>query len=364
MEAPALLKLKQKDISALLVFGMLGLLVACVIPDPTWAIYGSLLVTYHCFLGWLVFMREGRFKRPLPAAAIVPIHLVFVVIVVALVAARNQIPRFGLLPFPLAAIGFTLLCAAAGREQPSEGRAAARSHRLTTRSRHREASRSSSRARYSSTAPSQAAQMAQAALSPVASSLSAAWSAVQAAVAASAPQAEPGVIVPAPAEASPQARHDPSENFARAAVIAPESAPAKNPVPAQPEILAAQPAAAAEPPEPDLAARNFKPLVADAALMTQVRKKSPKSEPEFYRDTSIAESLRKTPSDPMSLQNPVLSATAEDHEEWLKERGTQNPTHRVVGMTVREEYEQWLMGRALARAAQDVPNGQAAAKQA
>lgn len=78
----------------------------------------------------------------------------------------------------------------------------------------------------------------------------------------------------------------------------------------------------------------------------------------LFRDNSIAENIRHKHSEDLTRLNPILGATAEDHEEWLKERGTQNPTHRKIGVTVREEYEQWLLARALAR------SEQAAAKEA
>ena len=58
---------------------------------------------------------------------------------------------------------------------------------------------------------------------------------------------------------------------------------------------------------------------------------------------------REESLDPCS---PLLSATAQDHEDWLRERSMRNPTDRRPGMTVREEYEQWLKVRFRSRAGQ------------
>jgi hypothetical protein len=96
--------------------------------------------------------------------------------------------------------------------------------------------------------------------------------------------------------------------------------------------------------------KAYEPLLPGVVLAPLPAKKD-QSEPVFLRDNSIAESIRQRHSDDLARLRPILAATSEDHEEWLKERGTHNPTHRKVGMSVREEYEQWLMARALARSA-------------
>jgi len=50
------------------------------------------------------------------------------------------------------------------------------------------------------------------------------------------------------------------------------------------------------------------------------------------------------------MLDPVLAATAEDNEAWLFARRMENPTHRKPGMSVREEYHEWLKARIYSRA--------------
>lgn len=69
-------------------------------------------------------------------------------------------------------------------------------------------------------------------------------------------------------------------------------------------------------------------------------------------DTSIADTFRRQPEPGGDNVAPILNATAQDHDDWLRERAGQNPTHRKPGMSVRDEYEQWLKERFRNRAAQ------------
>jgi hypothetical protein len=70
-------------------------------------------------------------------------------------------------------------------------------------------------------------------------------------------------------------------------------------------------------------------------------------------DTSIAKSIRRKPSVEAAKVTPILNATGQDHEDWLRERASQNPAHRKPGITVREEYEEWLKARYRNRAPQN-----------
>jgi hypothetical protein len=79
------------------------------------------------------------------------------------------------------------------------------------------------------------------------------------------------------------------------------------------------------------------------------------SEPILLRDNSIADSLRPKHSEQILRLNPILAATAEDNEDWIKERGVQNPTHRKIGLSVKEEYEEWLAARVQTRNAPTPP---------
>jgi hypothetical protein len=70
-------------------------------------------------------------------------------------------------------------------------------------------------------------------------------------------------------------------------------------------------------------------------------------------ETAIAQSVRRKPTVEAAKVTPILNATAQDHEDWLRERASQNPAHRKLGMTVRQEYEEWLKARYRNRAPQN-----------
>jgi hypothetical protein len=44
--------------------------------------------------------------------------------------------------------------------------------------------------------------------------------------------------------------------------------------------------------------------------------------------------------------DPILSASAEENEEWLRHLATRNPTQRKAGSSIDEEYKAWLIQRA------------------
>ena len=377
----ALLKLKHKDIGALFAFCLLGFLAACLIPDPTWAVYTSILVADHLFLGWLLFMGDENARRQLPVAAILAIHLAFVLLVIGLVASRHHIPYFNLLPWPLAGVGVWILSSAAGVESQDDDTEELRRHRAAARAARRAELQSSLQARvaareaqHPTPARHPRPKPARSASRPAANSRShkpaAPASSSQitshSATHASAQKSQPAVAATPPAnlgvfaEAQPEVDFDaiiaainalqPGQLFAEAhpvmaAAPVTESAISASPAPAvsalQQSPVVAQPqheaATQAAPISPGLAA-ELRPLV-----------ETPHEKPVFLRDNSIAESIRQKPPEELARLYPILSATAEDHEEWLKERGSRNPTHRKLGLTVREEYEHWLMARAAAR---------------
>jgi hypothetical protein len=116
-------------------------------------------------------------------------------------------------------------------------------------------------------------------------------------------------------------------------------------------MSAPEPATANRQARPGSAKNGYQPMVSGIALKLQplAAPPQPAPEPELYRDNSIAEGLRQKHSEEAARLNPILAATPEDHEEWLRSRRVENPTHRKLGLTVREEYEQWLLARAEAR---------------
>jgi hypothetical protein len=51
--------------------------------------------------------------------------------------------------------------------------------------------------------------------------------------------------------------------------------------------------------------------------------------------------------------NPILTATGEDHEEWVRERAQQKDVSRLA-MSPQADFEQWLRARAKARHAAEL----------
>lgn len=368
MDLPALLNLKQRDFAALAVFCMIGFLVACVVRDPTWAVYGSILVTYHCFVGWLLFLRDGRFERVVPVSVLVLIHVIFIAVVAVLVGTRDRIPRFDFLPVPFAAIGASILATAAGRERKETKPRELRGHRLHARLRRREAA-------MHGPLPRRAMDQARAAIAtataapalPVetAERVQRRATPPEATATCAIAEVEPEVLAAAPAEAVPAAPPEP------VIVVLPPQAPVQTQpmYPVSPAVQSTRRSSkrsrknkggASRPKQPAQAFQAAEPKGQGDA---QPEANSAKPKIQYFRDTSIAESLRFKLTEEEIRSNPILAATAEDHEEWLEERGTFNPTHRKIGMTVREEYEQWLMDRTLARTEPPLLDGQEAAGQ-
>ena len=51
------------------------------------------------------------------------------------------------------------------------------------------------------------------------------------------------------------------------------------------------------------------------------------------------------------ISTVIAEATAEDHEAWLNHLATRNPLSRKPGMSIKDEYEEWLAARAKKRSA-------------
>lgn len=69
------------------------------------------------------------------------------------------------------------------------------------------------------------------------------------------------------------------------------------------------------------------------------------------RDHRIAAKNGKKHLDQGPYVSPIVTATPEDYEAWLRYLSTRNPTHRKRSMNIGDEYEDWLQARARARAA-------------
>lgn len=52
---------------------------------------------------------------------------------------------------------------------------------------------------------------------------------------------------------------------------------------------------------------------------------------------------------------PIITASADDYQEWLRYLAQQKPGSRKIGSSLKAEYEQWLLARAASRSAQ--PSG-------
>jgi len=43
--------------------------------------------------------------------------------------------------------------------------------------------------------------------------------------------------------------------------------------------------------------------------------------------------------------NPIMTASAEENEEWLRHLATRNPVDRKAGSSINEEFQAWLIKR-------------------
>lgn len=396
MATPALLKLKHKDIGALSVFCLIGLFVGCFIPDTTWSVYTSILVADHLFLGWLVFMAGDGVKRSQPIFTTIGLHLGFVVLVLVLVALRHSIPHFGLLPYAMVPVAFWLLSSAAGYEFTAEDAIEPSRQTANARVQERELSNAFVQTRLAMRAARVAAESGFARFDPARRPAKmwpvqgpsrhstaghrprhgfAGSGAQQPSFEQAAPAQPAAIAMPsAPAMSAPQFRAsaaqpavslpDPPPEWAArvlqvlaAAAAASEAKPESGAAHPQPAAngngthaaAAGQPQAADAIAQPQTDARKnvYKQTVAGIELPRHfsLSPDQPKQKPALLRDMEIAEEIRRRYSDEDAMFNPILAASAEDHEEWLLDRATFNPTHRKPGTSVKEQYEEWLRTR-------------------
>jgi|HubBroStandDraft_4_1064222.scaffolds.fasta_scaffold142215_1 hypothetical protein len=285
----SLLGLKRKDTWALLISSLIGFFIVRSLPGQNWAVYASALLAYHLFLGWLVFTREKKDRPSHSIAAAIATHLGFVVLVVVLVAVLQQFPQLNLVRLVIAAI------------------AVFERWFLLSPPAHRR--KEEAAADLPGLQPDTTAHPAGLALS----------------------------IAQPSAAALPQPMLAMNPAQAPAAAGAPQ--PAANL--AMQSSVAAQPVFAAPKYEPVMDIPKHQPAASGPQRM-QV----------LIRDNSIADTFRRKPTQDGEKDAPLLNATADDHEEFLREISTRNPTHRRPGISVKEEYERWLVARFRTRAAQ------------
>jgi len=90
----AWLNLKGSDVIAFAIANLIGFFAGRLIHDRAWATYTMILVSYHLFLGWLVFSSERETGFSLPVASTLITHLACVFLIVALGVMRGHIPFF------------------------------------------------------------------------------------------------------------------------------------------------------------------------------------------------------------------------------------------------------------------------------
>ena len=102
MGLAAWLNLEGIDVAAFMVANLLGFLAGLLLPPGAWAIYTSILASYHLFLAWLVFSGEHRAGVSFPIATTIATHLACMALIVPLGMARHYIPFFGIFRYGIA----------------------------------------------------------------------------------------------------------------------------------------------------------------------------------------------------------------------------------------------------------------------
>ncbi len=96
------LNLKPLDVIAFLISAGLGYLAGTYLPDGPYAVYGSILISYHLFLAWLVISADGDTGISLPLIQAVATHLACLVLIAGFGMGRHVIPYFGYLRYGIA----------------------------------------------------------------------------------------------------------------------------------------------------------------------------------------------------------------------------------------------------------------------
>lgn len=97
----AWLDLEGSDIAVFTVAGLLGFLLGRILPPGPIALYTSILLPYHIFLGWLVLKSEES-GLSMSIFSTIVFHLAFMAVVIVLAFVRHLIPFFGIVRYLLA----------------------------------------------------------------------------------------------------------------------------------------------------------------------------------------------------------------------------------------------------------------------
>jgi hypothetical protein len=102
MGLAAWLDLEGIDVAVFMVAGVLGYFAGLMVPPGAWAVYTSILFSYHLFLGWLVFSGRHRAGISFSALGTIATHLACIAIIIPLGMARHYIPFFGIFRYGIA----------------------------------------------------------------------------------------------------------------------------------------------------------------------------------------------------------------------------------------------------------------------
>lgn len=89
--------MKLSDWLALIVAVAIGFVLGIFVPAGWWSIFTSMLISYHLFLGWLVFTAEKKMEMVRPFSYPATIHLACLVVIISMGTARFIIPHFEVL---------------------------------------------------------------------------------------------------------------------------------------------------------------------------------------------------------------------------------------------------------------------------
>ncbi|MGA2671695.1 MAG: hypothetical protein ABSE99_00595 [Terracidiphilus sp.] len=104
MGLAAWLDLDPMDVFVFMVCGLLGFVLGLLLPAGAWAIYGSILLSYHLFLAWLVVTADHQTGFSLPVVSTILTHAACLTLVIALALGRQHIPFFGFIRYGIAGL--------------------------------------------------------------------------------------------------------------------------------------------------------------------------------------------------------------------------------------------------------------------
>jgi hypothetical protein len=104
MGLAAWLNLDGKDVVVFMFAGLAGYFAGRLMPPGWWAIYMSILVSYHLFLAWLVLTADHDVGISMPIVSTITTHLACMAVVVGLGMGRHFIPFFSVFRYGIAGL--------------------------------------------------------------------------------------------------------------------------------------------------------------------------------------------------------------------------------------------------------------------